>query len=120
VDDGVAYKEQLVAAHSVVLGIERLNHNTGRSWVGRLAFDIDDRVPALQAADVIAWSARRRELGSLNGVFEPLHEVLSDKKAPTHGHIPMSIKGMEMIAKPINNWIAKRGSIPSLSDIIKP
>jgi hypothetical protein len=124
VDDGAAHKDQLVTAHSIVFDIEKQSRNMGRSpsgpGVGALGFDIDDNVPALQAADLIAWSARRRELGKLEGVFQPLHEVLNDKKAPTHGHVPVSSNGMDMLAIPINNWITKRGLIPSLKDIIRP
>jgi hypothetical protein len=43
-----------------------------------MGFDTDDRVPALQAADVLAWSARRRQVdGTLAGEFAPLQDALT-------------------------------------------
>jgi hypothetical protein len=87
-------------------------------WTGPLTFNTDDRVPALQAADVIAWASRRRDMGKLNAEFEPLNQVLDDRRAPTHGHVPLPSGGIEMLAKPVNNWISRRGTVPQLKDVI--
>jgi hypothetical protein len=82
IDSGSAYPEQLVAAHLAITNLERRNNDF--RYTGALAFDTDDRVPALQAADVISWSARRRQIdGNLRDEFAPLLEVLSENK-PTH------------------------------------
>ena len=110
VDDGVAHKDQLLLAHSVIMNIERQSQDFVHT--GTLGFDIDDRVPAVQAADVIAWASRRKQLGMLTNEFERLGAVLDDKTAPTHGHVSLPVLGIEMLANPINLWILRKGSIP--------
>jgi hypothetical protein len=117
VDHGCAFPEQLLDAHRAIVNAER---QTDFRRTAGMGFDTDDRVPALQAADVIAWSARRREAGKLTEEFEPLNEVLATKKHP-HVHIHLTPQAIAMLARPIYNWIAKYGEMPSsLSDIIKP
>ena len=80
-----------------------------------MTFDTDDRVSALQAADVVAWSARRRANGILEGDFSPLNEVLS---VPSHSHIPITENAIKFISKPILNWVYSKGEMPSLRDIV--
>ena len=122
VDCGFGRYEQLVEVHRVILGIEigiaqefrRFRHT------GALAQDSDDRVPALQAADVIAWASRKLEIeGSLPEGFEPLMEVLREEgQHPLHVTIPINLDGIKTLAKPISNWIAKYGELPTLADIL--
>jgi len=120
VDDGFGQKWQLHAAHSVMVDNERITG--GFRPTGALAFDTDDRVPALQGADVIAFASRKRELldGALPEGFEPLHEVLSEQNITPHAHIPMPRDGLKMLADPIHEWILRRGSIPLLGEIVRP
>lgn len=48
--------------------------------LGSLTFDKDDCVPALQAADVIAWAVRRRATGyEFNAGFEPIEATLNER-----------------------------------------
>ena len=73
-DCGFGYQQQLFAAHAVIVNNETLAG--GFRHTGALAFSPDDSVPALQAADAIAWASRKRELnGSLPVGFEPLNEA---------------------------------------------
>jgi hypothetical protein len=123
VDRGSAFPEQLNAAHSVVIEWERSTRPAVHT--GALAFDTDDRVPALQAADLIAWAARRQQLNNLGSEFLPLEAVLREnqmdaigKNAP-HRTVAIPLDGIEMFAKPINNWITKHGTIPALTDIVR-
>ena len=84
-----------------------------------MAFDTDDRVSALQAADVVAWSARRRSVyGRIEGAFAPLEEVLSETQEKRHKHIDIPVEGIKSFAKPIVNWINLKGEMPSLRDIL--
>jgi len=118
VDEGSAHPEQLRAAHAVVAAIEK--RSDGFRPTAGIGFDTDDRIPALQAADVIAWASRRRHLeGALPEEFVPLNEVLQERVAPTHGHLDLPMGGIKMLADPINRWIERKGSIPTLADIIQ-
>jgi hypothetical protein len=117
IDDGSAHKDQLLAAHSEVMRRERETRSF--RYTAAMAFDTDDRVPALQAADVIAWSARRRETtGTLSGEFEPLNELFS-KDHPPHAHLRIPRDEIESFAAPINDWISRNGSLPSLAEIVR-
>ena len=117
IDEGSSHTEQLLSAHAVIASVEKTPGEF--CYTGTIAFDTDDRFPALQAADVIAWAARRKQIhGSLSEEFEPLNEVLSQKK-PSHVNIPIHPRGIKMLADPINLWIARRGSIPTLADVIR-
>jgi uncharacterized protein DUF3800 len=112
IDEGSAYPEQLLAAHLAIANMER-SRNEFR-YTGAIGFDSDDRVPALQVADVIAWSARRREIDkdkTLRDEFEPLLEVLSENK-PFHLHTPVDLDGIEAFARPIIKWITTTGTPP--------
>jgi hypothetical protein len=114
VDDGFGHKDQLADAYSTIANIQR--HSTEPRRVGTFGFAIDDDVPALQAADVIAWASRRKHLeGSLPEGFEPLNEIFERLHEP----VPIPRHGVNMLAAPINNWITKYGSMPKLSDVIR-
>jgi hypothetical protein len=83
VDDDCPGKDQLKAAHTVLLNRER---QVGKyRHTGAMGFDIDDRVSALQAADVISWCARRRQLdGELPNEFAALDEVPRTTQRENH------------------------------------
>lgn len=120
VDTGFGHSDQLIEAHK---GIVEHEKRTGEfRHTGALGFDADDDVPALQAADVIAGAARRRQMcdGLLPKGFEPLEEVLRYKNITPHLHIPLPLSGMTRLAEMIHRWISADGSMPSLSDIIMP
>jgi hypothetical protein len=116
VDRGSAHPEQLIAAHATIQRVEQQSHRRRRT--ADLDFDTDDRAQALQAADLVVWSARRKESGNLGDEFTPLNQVLSEDKPP-HCHVPIPLEGIMMLAEPIYHWIARHGSLPALSDIVK-
>lgn len=124
VDSGFSYGHQLLEAHAAIMAVEK--SAGGFHYTGAMAFDTDDRVSALQAADVIAWSARRRSVTGLAEEFEPLEQLLDEdppmeygKWRGPHGHVSMPIEGIEMLAKPIINWLSMRGTVPSLTDFLR-
>jgi hypothetical protein len=121
VDCGFVHYEQLVEVHRVLHGMELgiAKEFGGFRHMGALGQDSDDRVPALQAADAVAWSSRRMELaGSLPAGFEPLTEVLrAEGKHPLHVTIPVDLDAIKMLSNPVNKWIAKYGELPTLADI---
>ena len=101
------------------LEIEKVKFGEFRH-TGALAQDSDDRVPPLQAADVIAWASRKTELeGALPQGFEPLAGVLRESGGfPLHVTIPIDVSGVKMMADPINKWTVKYGKLPTLADIL--
>lgn len=115
VDTGSSHQDQLVFAHHAILELEK--GRPEKRFTGVLGFDSDENVAALQAADVIAWAARRRELGKLCDEFAPLRGVLSKNK-PSHAHISIPADGIRMWSDPINNWIMRKGTIPSFGDFL--
>ena len=56
---------------------------------GSIRFESDDDNFALQAADVVSWSARRRLSSVLKSGFEPLQEILESK----HEDLPTKTNG---------------------------
>ena len=91
-----------------------------------MGFDTDDSVPQLQAADVIAWSARRNKIDKLAEEFAPLLDVLKERidlpaeGRPTfHTHISLSIDDIKMWAVRINNWLTMTGEVPSFDDFLR-
>lgn len=114
VDLGFGHQDQLNRAHEIIVNFEKALG--GFRHTGALATDSDDRIPALQAADTIAWASRRIELsGKLPEGFEPLADLLQED---AHVTIPLPRDGISLLAKPINNWIFRNGSIPTLADIV--
>ena len=124
VDHGCAYPEQLLKAHANIQRAELVSRRLSRT--AALGFDTNDRVVALQAADLIAWSARRREVyGDLKDEFAPLKEVLL-KDLPgngihtaSHQHVLIPGDGVEMFAAPIREWIYRKGDVPKLDDFLR-
>jgi hypothetical protein len=117
VDAGFGHHDQLVQAHKVIVRFEQALRTFRHT--GALATDTDDRVPTLQAADAISWASRRIVLdGALPEGFEPLTAVLRADIKPPHQTIRIRREGLKMFAEPINNWIAKKGKMPELTDIL--
>jgi hypothetical protein len=121
VDKGFGNSEQLSEAHTLIRNLE--NDSGKFRTTGVLRFDTDDRDPGLQAADVIAWASRKMQMnGVLPEGFDPLEDVLREapKSPPTpHKTIRIPPEGIKMLARPINNWISKKGSVPRLGDVVK-
>jgi len=126
IDDGFRYPEQLRGAHSILLETEK--RKGGFRHTGAMGFDTDERVVALQAADVIAWSARRKEIdGQLTNEFAPLEKVLSGdpaipekaRRAGAHRHISILEKGIEDFAKTVNTWLEETGKPPDYEDFLR-
>lgn len=117
VDTGFNYQDQLNRAHQIVVDFEKASG--GFRHTGALATDSDDRVPALQAADAIAWASRRVAIdGKLPEGFEPLREVLNESDGERHVTIPINAENIKLLSDPVNNWISKRGTVPSLKDFV--
>ena len=118
VDSGFGYSWQLEAAHALLVNLEK--QRGGFRFTGSLAFGSDDLIPALQAADVIAWAARNKQLlGALPEGFEPLEDAIRDDDIDTrHLHLPISKDGIQMFSAPVNKWISRRGEVPSLDQIV--
>ena len=121
VDCGFGHYDQLVEVHRVILGLEiAASRELGDfRHTGSLTQDSDDRVPPLQAADAIAWVSRKVQLtGTVPKGFEPLLDTLRDRgPQPLHVTVPVDLKGIRMLANPINRLIAKNGKLPTLADV---
>jgi len=71
-DDGNQFKGQVDEMHNSISTLTELFEHK----VGSLTFKSDSEQPALQAADMIAWSVRRRLAGKpLVGVHQPLNAL---------------------------------------------
>lgn len=116
-DRGFGQQAQLNEAHAIIVRFEQALG--GFRHTGALATDADDDIPALQAADAIAWASRTIQLrGALPEGFEPLGEILREDIAPPHVTIRVPADGIQMMAEPINAWISKHGAIPKLTHIV--
>jgi len=74
-DEGNRFKEHIVAIKEVVASDPQFDQYK----IGIIDFGTDSKIPALQAADVIAWSARRRNAGLQFGSphHTPLQKLFS-------------------------------------------
>jgi Protein of unknown function (DUF3800) len=113
-DVGFPHSDQLYAVHSAI--IKALKDAGLPYFIGTMGQSPDDDVPALQAADVIAWAARRRELGQLTDEFATLHWVLRPDRS--HEHIAVPKGGIRMFSRPIQNWLSA-GKLPSLEELFR-
>jgi Protein of unknown function (DUF3800) len=89
-DDGNAYKMEAENAHAFM---ERIPD--AENPVGELKFDLDHNLSALQAADVVSWTVRRRRVAKLKSGFEPLEELCTEM----HDEIPYKKEWMETVAQ---------------------
>jgi hypothetical protein len=103
IDVGSANSLQLIESHRELRRIEKEKSERGELIsTGGMAEDDDERVPALQAADVISWAARKRQTeGPLTGLFTPLEALFNAESIHEpewqgfHGHLnvpPAQIK----------------------------
>lgn len=117
VDRGFGHQAQLNEAHRIIVEFEQAFG--GFRHTGSLATDTDDDWAPLQAADAIAWASRKLVLaGSLPEGFEPLGELLREDTPRVHVTIALDREAIKMFAKPVNNWIAKTGTMPKLADVL--
>jgi len=72
-DTGNRFRPDLEVARSVAKEGER------SLSMGTVAFDSDNTVCALQAADVVSWSVRRRMASNFKSGFKPLADLFDDK-----------------------------------------
>ena len=86
-DGGNVYANDVLDAHGF---LQKNEFN-----VGSLTFDSDDRLAALQAADVISWATRRRDASKLKSGFEPLSDLLNDDH---HIEAPYKAEWMKDVA----------------------
>jgi hypothetical protein len=74
-DSGNPYAEHVRGSHAALKEWQR----TDPLNVGSLTFDDDEEISALQAADLVAWSVRRRATSSPFGKgFEPLLGIFNE------------------------------------------
>jgi hypothetical protein len=74
-DDGNQYKKHILQFHDAI----HKNSDLAEFRVGALTFNTDTNVPALQAADVVAWASRRRKAGMpMTRHYEPLNRLFDD------------------------------------------
>ncbi len=74
-DDGNEFKQYILYSYDA---IKRLQKGKIFFHVGSLSFDDDEKVSALQAADIISWGVRRiQNIGELKNGFEPIHRILT-------------------------------------------
>ena len=117
VDRGFGYQHQLNQAHKLIVDFE-VALGEGRH-TGSLAVDADDDIPPLQAADVVAWASRKMQLqGALPEGFEPLANALREDGERPHKTIPIPLEGIRMFSVPVNKWVARHGTMPTLRDIM--
>jgi hypothetical protein len=82
-DDGCADRKALDEIHDFAKNVFQVEH--GVMHVGPLAWGDDEEIPALQAADVIAWAVRRKEAGeSFDEGYTPLLDVFQEGHLPQH------------------------------------
>jgi len=114
------HHEQMDAAHTVLLGWEKMRGLT-HSNIGPLTQDLDDNNNALQAADVIAWMYHRTlespdfaaELAPLLDILKEFQTTPAGKKAFPHIKLEVPKDGIEVFSNGINAWIGENGEIPS-------
>jgi hypothetical protein len=118
VDSGSVSAVQMIEAHT-----ELKRHGHGRT--GAMAFDTDDNVSALQAADVFAWCARKRHIdGNLTGELSPLERIFSDQpdlalgSYAIHANVYMNAPSIELFAKPVHDWVYLNGKLPDIKEMM--
>ncbi len=82
-DTGNSKKGHVVEAHGEMMKMHKIESMN----LGTLAFTDDTNLGVLQAADVIAWGARRRTSGVAFGhAFEPINKIIKEENG--HFHTP--------------------------------
>jgi hypothetical protein len=101
IDGGNTYRRHIEEMHSFIRNYFQPKHFMN---AGGLAFDADQRVRPLQAADLVAWTVRRRISGKFDNGFEPLPELFNDR----HIEQPYEETWMSEIADALRARIAER------------
>lgn len=122
--DGGTFEDQLLAAHGLALKWERFNSPEKHTRTGAIAFGSDDDVIALQAADVIAWTAQRSDAGGLDAEFKPLSKLFEPRIQPSgtpanpHFHAILPRIAMEKFARDVKRGLKKTGKLPELETLV--
>ena len=90
-DTGNPYKKQVEEAHAFIVEVFQKTYPMN---MGSLTFETDDNLRALQAADVVAWSVRRKFAARFGRGFEPLEGIFSEH----HIDQPLEESWLEEIA----------------------
>jgi hypothetical protein len=111
VDQGSPFAEQLRMGHLMVAAFENSQNATVRT--GGLMFADDAEVSALQAADLIAWTARRQFSGDgIHGEFTPLLDIFKkrfdDGGRPVRPHVHYQVQ--DDFAKSVMDDLAVNGN----------
>ena len=93
-DNGNRYRNDIREAHSVFTS-KRVN-------IGSLDLDNDDSNCALQPADMISWTVRRRHAGRLSAGFEPLTELFDEQ----YLEVPYKEEWMQTVADKLKEQAA--------------
>jgi len=89
-DAGNPYADHVRKAHKAVL---QYQNDVGFLHAGGLYFDDDALFGVLQAADVIAWGARRRAAGlAFPPGYEPITEIINEDVHNVAGYTPELLK----------------------------
>jgi len=84
-DTGNPYAKQVLWSHAALTEVQKDGHFLN---LGSITFDDDERLSALQAADIICWAVRRRATGyPLHNGFEPIKEIL-DARGHNQSPVP--------------------------------
>jgi hypothetical protein len=117
------FEEQMLGAHKWVRKWE--DETRFSSNVGTLAFANDADNTALQGADVVAWSSRRRDHEGLDGEYAPLRKIFEDrfdssgKPISRHIHRVLPRKAILVFAQQVYAWAVNNGRLPSeLSELM--
>jgi hypothetical protein len=92
---------------------------------GKLAFKRAPEQGELQAADLVAWANRRKQLGEpFDEGFQPLdlltRYIESDYKPIIHFHFPVTRECTEKLAGILGTPVRQKGKRPSLLGVIPP
>ena len=93
-DCGNRFRSQAEDAHTFMKSKDGFKKVLGLN-LGTIGFDSDDEISALQAADVVSWSVRRKLASELKSGFEPLAELF---EGGYHLEIEYKEETMKMIA----------------------
>jgi hypothetical protein len=100
-DRGTAYANHVRAYHDLFRESGERDHY----YLGPIAFESDERVTALQAADVVAWTKRRL----LSGNFpHPDFQPLGDLFATDHVDAPIESDSLQIMVDAANDHLARQ------------
>jgi hypothetical protein len=118
VDRGNPFEDQLNIAHKIISAWQREEDGYDLQ-LGSLTFADDAFNAALQAADVIAWSANRNSNGGLTGEFAPLHDLVADVGNKKHFGKVITEDDVVFYSQGVNKWLSKGGDPAALASFTK-